>query len=136
MSTDNHAPRLPTPHRGSYTPSIHVAPSAHQVENESPPETVPNLPEVKHALASARILISRVSAVLGSSSLHQEEGSSIQNLYVQALRLSDFQLPLSRIVGLIGDSGVGKSSLINSLLDKPNLARAVGELNAHLATIS
>lgn len=64
---------------------------------------------------------------LSSSNLHHEGGSSVRNLYQQAAQLHQFQLPSSRIVGLVGDSGVGKSSLINSLLDKVELARAVSD---------
>jgi ABC-type multidrug transport system ATPase subunit len=81
--------------------------------------------KVQEALSNARIQTKRIANVLSSSSLHQEIGSSIQNLYQQATKLNNFQLPSSRIVGLVGDSGAGKSSLINSLLDKNNLARAV-----------
>jgi putative ribosome biogenesis GTPase RsgA len=65
--------------------------------------------------------------VLSSSNPHRESGSSIERLHQQAIRLTEFELPSSRIVGLVGDSGVGKSSLINSLLDKMELARAVSD---------
>jgi hypothetical protein len=97
----------------------------HQVEAEAPPEAVANMAEVQQALSDARTLTRGIANVLSSSSLHREDKSSIQNLYHQAIKLEHFELPSSRIVGLVGDSGVGKSSLINSLLDKRNLARAV-----------
>ena len=102
----------------------------HQIENEKPPETLFHMPEVQGSLANARLLTARMINVLSSSNLHRENGSSIQSLHRQATRLNSFQLPSSRIVGLVGDSGVGKSSLINSLLDKEELARAVSELHA------
>ena len=57
--------------------------------------------------------------------MHRERGSSVQAIYQQAARLSKFEPSSCRIVGLVGDSGVGKSSLINSLLDKLEFARAV-----------
>lgn len=85
------------------------------------------MPEVQEALANARALTLRMTNVLSSSNLHREHGSSIQSLYQQATRLNNFTLPSSRIVGLVGDSGVGKSSLINSLLDKLEVARAVSD---------
>ncbi|KAF2688370.1 hypothetical protein K458DRAFT_414140 [Lentithecium fluviatile CBS 122367] len=96
----------------------------HRVENEDPPQALFHMPEVQEAFANARSLTSRVVNVLSSSNLHRESGSSIQSLHQRAIELNGFQLPSSRIVGLVGDSGVGKSSLINSLLDKVDLARA------------
>jgi hypothetical protein len=102
----------------------------HQVEGEDPPETLFYRPEVQEALANARALTSRMMNVLSSSNLHRENGSSVEGLHQEATRLNRFQLPSSRIVGLVGDAGVGKSSLINSLLDKTGLARAVSVFQA------
>lgn len=85
--------------------------------------------EVQEALANARVLTGRMKTTLASSTLVRESGSSVQALHSQAVRLDEFQLPSSRIIGLVGDSGVGKSSLINSLLDKNELARAVSSHN-------
>jgi hypothetical protein len=99
----------------------------YEVEKEAPPEAFSHMTDVQEALAGARTVASRISDVLASSNLHRENGSSIQNLHRQARKLKDFQLPSSRIVGLVGDSGVGKSSLINSLLDRADLARAVSD---------
>lgn len=100
---------------------------SHQIENEDPPQALFHMPEVQEALANARTLTSRMANVLSSSNLNRENGSSIESLHQQATRLNGFQLPSSRIVGLVGDSGVGKSSLINSLLDKMEMARAVSD---------
>jgi len=105
----------------------------HQIENEDPPEALFHMPEVQEALTNARTLTSRMVNVLSTSNLHQENGSSIQSLHQQATRLNGFQLPSVRIVGLVGDSGVGKSSLINSLLDKMELARAVSVIVMQLS---
>jgi ABC-type multidrug transport system fused ATPase/permease subunit len=99
----------------------------HEVEKEAPPEAFSHMTDVQEALSSARTVASRISDVLASSNLHRENGSSIHSLHRQAKKLVDFQLPSSRIVGLVGDSGVGKSSLINSLLDRADLARAVSD---------
>jgi hypothetical protein len=107
---------------------------SHQTENEDPPQALFHMPEVQEALANARTLMSRMANVLSSSNLHRENGSSIRSLHQQATKLNDFQLPSSRIVGLVGDSGVGKSSLINSLLDKMELARAVSDRHAFIST--
>jgi putative ribosome biogenesis GTPase RsgA len=88
--------------------------------------------EVQRALDNARTLSRTMATVLSSSNLHHENGSSIQKLHQEATRLIDYQLPSSKIVGLVGDSGVGKSSLINSLLDKEDLAREVSDLEERI----
>ena len=46
----------------------------------------------------------------------------ILQLLEKSLNSTKLQYPRPRVVGLIGDSGVGKSSLINSLLDTPDIA--------------
>lgn len=97
----------------------------HQVENEEPPRASFYTRESQEALRDARRLTASIVDVLSTSNLHREDGSTVHKLHQQAVKLNEFQLPSSRIVGLVGDSGVGKSSLINSLLDKADLARAV-----------
>ncbi|KAL8357543.1 hypothetical protein RB598_002380 [Gaeumannomyces tritici] len=52
------------------------------------------------------------------------DASLIKGLGDEAVRLSRFELPATRMLGLVGGSGTGKSSLINSILDVPNLARS------------
>jgi ABC-type glutathione transport system ATPase component len=121
-----HDSRSPSPSRRRRSGSG-LRRERHQVESEAPPEAFSRMAEVQNTLASARNLPRRMMTVLSSSNLHHEDGSSIHKLYQQAKKLNDFQLPSSRIVGLVGDSGVGKSSLINSLLDKGDLARAVSD---------
>lgn len=108
----------------------------HQIEDEDPPEAFAHMAEVHGALSNARALTQRIATVLSSSTLHHENGSSIQSIHQQATRLGSFQLPSSRIVGLVGDSGVGKSSLINSLLDKRDLARAVSDCYGLSSTLN
>lgn len=106
----------------------------HQVESEAPPHASFHLPEVQEALAAARTIVSRMADVLSSSHLHEEKGTSIEGLYRQAAKLNEFQLPSSRVVGLVGDSAVGKSTLINSLLDKIDLARSASTFRAVSST--
>ena len=118
--------RSPTPSRRRRSGSK-VIRDIYKIEDEEPPKALFHKPEVQKALVTARSLTSRMVNVLSGSNLHRESGSSIENLHKQATKLNEFQLPSSRIVGLVGDSGVGKSSLINSLLDKAELARAVCE---------
>lgn len=97
----------------------------HRIEDEESPQSLFHQREVQEALTGARGVMDMVAQALASSNLHREQGSAIQRLYQQVVNLSEFQPPGSRIVGLVGDSGVGKSSLINSLLDLKEFARAV-----------
>lgn len=97
----------------------------HQVEDEHPPKTAFHVPEVQQALSDVRSVVSRMVDVLSTSNLHLGRNSSVRSLHQKAIELEHCQIPSSRIVGLVGDSGVGKSSLINSLLDKNGFARAV-----------
>lgn len=112
----------PTPSRRRRSGSAIIR-EIHRVEDEEPPTA--DTPAVHKAFATALSCVSNTASVLSSSNLHLEPDSTTHKLYHEALTLSQFQLPSSRVVGLIGDSGAGKSSLINSLLDKPDLARAV-----------
>jgi len=118
--------RSPTPSRRRRSSSA-ISAEAHRVENEELPQALFYMRQVQTALTSTKGIITRMVNVLSSSNLHLEEGSTFGNLRSLAAKLSDFQLPSSRVVGLVGDSGVGKSSLINSLLDKKGLARAVSD---------
>ncbi|KAK0644136.1 hypothetical protein B0T16DRAFT_438330 [Cercophora newfieldiana] len=99
------------------------SPSAHAVTDEEPPEDKFNAPEFQQALIDSRALIGGLASVLASSAIHVEPDSTIQGLRRKADELAKFECPPTRTVGLVGDSGVGKSSLLNSLLDTRDLAR-------------
>lgn len=85
---------------------------------------------IQDALASAKKAATDMATVLATSNLHREQDSAIRPLYLKAVSLGRFTPPAVRIVGLVGGAGVGKSSLINSLLDIPGLARAVSQMPA------
>lgn len=109
-----HSRRRSTPRPG---------PVIHKVEDEEPPSDEFHRPAFQKRLADTRKLLSDFTDVLSSSSVHLEPDSTMKSLHERAKALSCFQ-PLSiRIVGFVGDSGVGKSSLLNSLLDYRGLAR-------------
>lgn len=124
--------RSRTGRKNAFTPSRRrrstsaVNKESHRVEDEDPPATFSRLREVEQVYTKAKQMSEKLLKVLASSTLHQKPNSSIGKLHREAIRLTEFELPSSRIVGLVGDSGVGKSSLINSLLDKKDLARSVG----------
>ncbi|EED13693.1 conserved hypothetical protein [Talaromyces stipitatus ATCC 10500] len=96
----------------------------HKVEDEEPPQALFYETQFQEALTNAKNVTARLARVLSEVNSHHENDSSIQSLCQHATRLSTFEPPSRRIVGLVGDSGVGKSSLINSLLDKIEFARA------------
>ena len=111
--------------RESRSLSPHLQEPSYQIEREDEQAELSEIRIVQDAIANAKTLTTRIVDVLSSSNLHREHGSRIHSLYQQATELHGFQLPSSRIVGLVGDSGEGKSKLINSLLDKMGLARSV-----------
>ncbi|EXJ72753.1 uncharacterized protein A1O5_03900 [Cladophialophora psammophila CBS 110553] len=95
----------------------------HNVTDEEPPHARFHEPDFQLQLAISKGLVEDLVYVLESSSLHSEPGSRIRTLYLQAVKLSRYQDPSTRTVGLVGNSGVGKSSLLNSLLDRRGFAR-------------
>ncbi|KAM0187534.1 hypothetical protein ACHAPI_011071 [Fusarium lateritium] len=95
----------------------------HNVADEKLPQDAFHSPEFQQAFQDAKQLMSNIEAALGSSDIHNEPESAMRKLHQEASRLADFQYPATRTVGFVGDSGVGKSSLLNSLLDTKGLAR-------------
>ncbi|KAH0425848.1 hypothetical protein CcaCcLH18_10717 [Colletotrichum camelliae] len=95
----------------------------HDVKDEDLPDDRFHHPDVQNAFVEAKALMSRLARVLGSSPLHIDPDSAIKRLHKRAKDLSRFQCPSTRTVGFVGDSGVGKSSLLNSLLHQQGLAR-------------
>ena len=97
----------------------------HNVRNEVPPNDTFNNPAFQKALQDTMETMTRLVSVLASSSVGHEPDSVMARLYTQARDLSKFECPSRRTVGVVGDSGAGKSSLLNSLLDFQGLARSV-----------
>ncbi|OAL35776.1 hypothetical protein AYO20_04926 [Fonsecaea nubica] len=102
-----------------------VDPAPHNVAEEEPPAEPFHQPEFQRELAKAENLVKDLVSILASSTLHNEAQSRINALHLQAVDLSRFQKPSTRIVGLVGDAGAGKSSVLNSLLDFKGFARSV-----------
>ncbi|PYH84639.1 hypothetical protein BO82DRAFT_304125 [Aspergillus uvarum CBS 121591] len=76
---------------------------------------------VRGQLASLAQHLERRCDLVGDST------TALHQLYEQALKASHFAYPATRTVGFIGDSGMGKSSIINSILDQEGLARSSGD---------
>ncbi|KAH8198037.1 hypothetical protein TruAng_007812 [Truncatella angustata] len=113
-------PPRPTARRRS-SPRTRQPP--HVVEEEEPPQDRFHEPGLQKALSETKDRVIQLKAVLGSSELHVQPDSTVQRLYEKTSSLSDFSKPFERTVAFVGDSGVGKSSLLNSLLDFRALAR-------------
>ncbi|KAM7213793.1 nuclear GTPase SLIP-GC 3, partial [Rhypophila decipiens] len=96
----------------------------HNVGDEEPPEDDFNSPAFQRSFMNTRDLMAKLETTLGSGNLHLESDSTIRRLREKAGELARFHCPPTRTVGFVGDSGVGKSSLLNSLLHHKGLARA------------
>lgn len=125
----------PKAHRRRSSASQHHASSPgdnspHNVADEEPPKARFHEPEFQAAISAAEKVVQKLVAVLQSSPLHTDQESSLASLYSQANALRQFQHSGTRVVGLVGDSGVGKSSLINCLLDVRGLAQTGGSGSA------
>ncbi|KAL2127275.1 hypothetical protein VTI74DRAFT_10996 [Chaetomium olivicolor] len=95
----------------------------HEVRSEEPPPSRFHEPAFQRALADTKFLMANLASALDHHGLEVEPDSTIRDLQERAKKLAQFQCPPTLTVGLVGDSGVGKSSLINSLLDCEGLAR-------------
>ncbi|KAL4972993.1 hypothetical protein BDW66DRAFT_143057 [Aspergillus desertorum] len=94
-------------------------------------EELPQAPiydiRLQNALRNMRSQIADLAQFIGERELTQDPTSDIHDLYEQLLRASRFAYPTTRTVGFIGESGAGKSSVINSILDENGLARSSGD---------
>lgn len=79
----------------------------HNVRDEEPPQDRFHEPAFQQAFRNAKALMGGLAAVLESSALHLEPDSAMRNLRQTAQDLATFQCPPTRVVGLVGDSGVG-----------------------------
>ncbi|KAH8883504.1 hypothetical protein GQ53DRAFT_699385 [Thozetella sp. PMI_491] len=95
----------------------------HEVRDEMAPKQRFHEQSFQDKLRDSKEGVSQLVELLSSSSLHNDPDTMMKRLFKQAEDLSSFQSPATRTVGFVGDSGVGKSSLINSLLDIKGLAR-------------
>ncbi|KAJ5632677.1 hypothetical protein N7490_009016 [Penicillium lividum] len=106
--------------------------SANDDESSSPcdDEILPDAPiydeGLQRGLRDVRDHLTRLMESIRMSELMLAQISDLSELLPEMEKLGRFQYPETRTVGFIGTSGEGKSSVINSLLDKDNLSRASG----------
>ncbi|KAL3436714.1 hypothetical protein BDV09DRAFT_202801 [Aspergillus tetrazonus] len=104
-------------------------------EEELPPAPIYNV-RLQQSLREVRGHLSSLAVSMERSASVHDEASDIDALYKQVESASKFEYPETRIVGFIGDLGVGKSSLINSLLDHEGLARSSGNGEACTSVVT
>ncbi|KAL8640970.1 MAG: hypothetical protein Q9228_002174 [Teloschistes exilis] len=88
-------------------------------------EPLPNIPAYHPSFARLENhyedLLEAAIKTLESSTYHDDVTDRLSK---ECRNLRKIQYPHAQVVGLVGDSGVGKSSLINAILDTPELALA------------
>ncbi|KAJ6150057.1 hypothetical protein N7471_001256 [Penicillium samsonianum] len=103
------------------------------ISNDIRDETLPPAPiynnRLQDGLKAVKGHLASLASAMRLSELTQDQSTSLYTLYKRTEKMSRFQYPVTRTVGFIGDSGVGKSSLINSLLDQ-KIARSSREGSA------
>ncbi|KAI4276084.1 MAG: hypothetical protein L6R38_005746 [Xanthoria sp. 2 TBL-2021] len=97
-------------------------PKTYNVKDEALPVMPVFDKKFQSCLKSGKAIADSVHANLSTCSLAIEGDSELGRLRASAGRLRSFESPATRLVGIVGDSAAGKSSLINSLLDIPDLA--------------
>ncbi|GIK05752.1 hypothetical protein Aspvir_009865 [Aspergillus viridinutans] len=94
-------------------------------------EELPQVPiydiRLQNALRNVTGQLAELAQVMSRCEVAQDPTTAFHELYKQTLEASGFAYPATRTVGFIGDSGMGKSSLINSILDQEGLARSSGD---------
>lgn len=117
-------------------------PKTYNVKDEALPVMPVFDKKFQSCLKSGKAIADSIHANLSACSLAIEGDSELGRLRASAGRLRSFQSPAARLVGIVGDSAAGmsmleppkyrplrllpgKSSLINSLLDIPDLAHKV-----------
>ncbi|KFY43837.1 hypothetical protein V494_01801 [Pseudogymnoascus sp. VKM F-4513 (FW-928)] len=78
---------------------------------------------IDNAISTGRTISETLAGELRHGDFANEE-NNLRPILTLAEELRSYQSPVEFTIGLVGDSGAGKSSLINSLLDVERLAKA------------
>ncbi|KAF2263942.1 hypothetical protein CC78DRAFT_581063 [Lojkania enalia] len=81
-------------------------------------------PDFQAALTASKQEMKDISLTIWGCPASHRLGSDLHALKQWAQQLSEFEPLRTRTVGLVGDAGVGKSSLVNSLLDQPDFSHS------------
>lgn len=107
FARDNGSPGASAARRRRSSSRINQTP--HDVRDEELPQDRFHERAFQQAFSEAKSLMGNLAGVLESSQirLHLQPDSAIHRLQERARKLANFQCPPTRIVGLVGDSGVG-----------------------------
>ncbi|KAE8380157.1 hypothetical protein BDV26DRAFT_258086 [Aspergillus bertholletiae] len=83
--------------------------------------------ELQEILREVKSHLSVIHDDIGRCPLSRDRDSDLFQLREKVRVLNEADCPETRTVGFIGNSGVGKSRLINSLLDQEGLSRSSGD---------
>ena len=83
----------------------------HDVADEEPPHDRFHEPAFQQAFSDAKRLMSELTNVLSSSTIHNDPDSTMRRLHEETDGLGRFHCPSSRTVAFVGDSGVGKYNI-------------------------
>ncbi|KAF2866503.1 hypothetical protein BDV95DRAFT_504588 [Massariosphaeria phaeospora] len=113
------------------SPSAPISQSGDEFLYDSSMEELPHepffAPDFQAALASTKQEVTEISLALWGCPTSHQMRSDLHSLRGCAQELSRFESVRTRTVGLVGGSRMGKSSIINSLLDHPCLAQSSSE---------
>ena len=98
----------------------------YDTKDEKPPNEPYFEPGFQEALKHGTQLAGKIDRILHECELANDPDSQVYNMAKMAEDLRHFEAPAVCTIAVVGDSGVGKSSLINSLLGEAKLARTSG----------
>ncbi|KFY22450.1 hypothetical protein V493_06579 [Pseudogymnoascus sp. VKM F-4281 (FW-2241)] len=79
---------------------------------------------IENAVSTGRTISETLADELRNGDFANDEENNLRPILTLAEELRHYQSPVEFSIGVVGDSGVGKSSLINSLLNVQRLAKA------------
>ncbi|KAH6682229.1 hypothetical protein F5X68DRAFT_192586 [Plectosphaerella plurivora] len=100
-----------------------MPPEAYDVASEVRPSHEFFHPRVSEAVETADQALRTIQQSLQKAALDCPDDADLTALNARAAAMSSRQMAMTRRVAIVGDSGQGKSSLINSLLHMPGVAQ-------------
>ncbi|OBT85494.1 hypothetical protein VE02_07345 [Pseudogymnoascus sp. 03VT05] len=108
--------------------------SAYDVETEAPPPERFYSLNFQNTIQSGTNISNQLAEALEKAQLSPVDGDNLPRLISDAKTLRKFEASDTRTIAILGDSGEGKSSLINSLLNISDIART-GDMGAACTSV-